>query len=252
MARPVSLFISYAQKDQDLRGQLETHLALLKRQNLIESWKDRTLLSGQDYQGIIDDRIEQADIVVLLLTPSFMSSSYCYEGEMARAMELNQRGEIRVIPVLCRPCDLTGAPFAKLQGLPTNHKPIVKWGDTDEAWLDVVKGLRQVVNAVKDRPPRQPQTTSQAAAAPTAPSPAAAPPAASDPVEVLRHLERLLPAQFEKVVFYCDINGHVQPGDLPPASAPQAQRAMELIRFFRSRASGLQPLVAAIGQATRV
>jgi internalin A len=37
--RTVRLFISYSHKDEDARDELETHLKLLQRQNIIDAWR---------------------------------------------------------------------------------------------------------------------------------------------------------------------------------------------------------------------
>jgi hypothetical protein len=54
-----------------------------------------------------------------------------------------------VIPIALRPADWTGAPFAGLQALPRDAKPITKWDDRDEAWTDVAKGLRKVIEQIR-------------------------------------------------------------------------------------------------------
>lgn len=59
-----------------------------------------------------------------------------------RVLERHSRSEARVIPIIVRPCDWRGAPFAELQALPKNGKPVTAWASPDEAWLDVAEGLR--------------------------------------------------------------------------------------------------------------
>ena len=38
---PLEVFYSYSHKDEELRDELEKHLALLQRTGLIASWHDR-------------------------------------------------------------------------------------------------------------------------------------------------------------------------------------------------------------------
>ena len=91
---------------------------------------------------MIDSHLEIADVILLLVSPDFLASRYCYDIEVRRAMELQQQGKARVIPVILRPCDWHSAPFAKLIALPRDGKPITKWPDRDEAFLDVVQQIR--------------------------------------------------------------------------------------------------------------
>ena len=66
---------------------------------------------------------------------------------MKRAMERHNRGEARVIPIILRPVSWQGAPFGKLQALPTDAKPIAlpSWHNLDRAYLDIIVGIRKVV-----------------------------------------------------------------------------------------------------------
>ena len=141
-----SVFFSYSHKDEALRDQLETHLALLKNQGLIDAWYDRRIIAGDEVDNAIFSKLETAEIILLLVSADFLSSAYCYSREMARAMERHQAGDARVIPVILRHCVWHGAPFGKLMAAPKDGKPITSWPDRDEALADVAK---QVTNAVE-------------------------------------------------------------------------------------------------------
>src|SRR5437016_3708622 len=97
---PVSVFYSYAHQDEALRQQLETHLSLLRRQGLISEWHDREILPGAEWGREIDEHLETASIILLLISADFLASDYCYDKEMTRALERHQRGEVRVIPII--------------------------------------------------------------------------------------------------------------------------------------------------------
>jgi TIR domain len=139
------LFFSYSHKDENLRDRLETHLAALKREGTIETWHDRRILAGDELADVIDDNINDADVVLLLVSPDFIASDYCYQIEMQRAMERHAAGEARVIPVVLKPCDWRSTPFGKLLVAPKDGRPVVSWPDQDEAFLDVVNKIRQSI-----------------------------------------------------------------------------------------------------------
>jgi hypothetical protein len=79
---------------------------------------------------------------LFLVSPDFLASPYCYDVEVARAMERHESGAARVIPVILRTCDWKRAPFGKLLATPSDGRPIAKWPDRDEAFLDVVDAIR--------------------------------------------------------------------------------------------------------------
>lgn len=145
-----TLFFSYSHKDESLRDELEVHLAMLKREGSIDAWHDRKILAGDDLDHAIDAKLVSADVILLLVSPDFLASSYCYDVEVKRAMERHHQGSARVIAVILRPCDWQSTPFAKLLVTPTDGKPITKWPDRDEAFLDVVKQIRK---ALPETPP---------------------------------------------------------------------------------------------------
>src|SRR5437773_3305852 len=137
----LEIYFSYHHKDEVLREELEKHLSLLKRQGLVTNWNDREIVAGQEWGGEIDKHINTADIILLLISPDFIASDYCYSIEMKRAMERHQAGEARVIPVILRPTDWEGTPFKQLQALPTNARAVTRWQNRDDALLDVVNGI---------------------------------------------------------------------------------------------------------------
>ncbi len=139
------IFFSYAHADEKLRKQLEKQLSLLQLQGLITGWHDRMVRAGTEWEDEIDSHLNTATIILLLISPDFMASGYCYGIEMKRAMERHQAGEAHVIPVILRPVFWKRAPFGKLQALPKNAKPVTLWQNRDEAFFDVAEGIRNAV-----------------------------------------------------------------------------------------------------------
>ncbi|MGB3047793.1 toll/interleukin-1 receptor domain-containing protein [Dokdonella sp.] len=159
-----SLFFSYSHKDEALRDRLEVHLASLKRSGAISVWHDRRITAGDPLGQRIDENLERADIILLLISPDFLASDYCHDIEMQRALERHAQGSARVIPVILKPCDWQHSPFASLLAAPTDGKPITRWPDEDEAFLDVVRQIRAALPAPGQAAPIQAQPTATRAA----------------------------------------------------------------------------------------
>ncbi|WP_438036742.1 pentapeptide repeat-containing protein [Sorangium sp. So ce204] len=149
---PVRLFFSYSHEDEGLRNDLEKHLAPLERDGLVRGWHDRRIAAGDEWAGQIDRNLEEADVILLLVSADFLASDYCFDREMKRALERHDAGKARVIPVLLRPTDWHSAPFARLQALPVDGKAVTSWQNQDEAWTEVAKGIRRAVDALRARP----------------------------------------------------------------------------------------------------
>src|SRR3712207_6751239 len=143
--KPLKIFCSYSHRDEEHLNDLRDWLRGLERQGLIESWHDREIVPGWEWEEAIDKNLRTADIVLLLVSPDFMASDYVNENEINKAVERHKRGEARVIPIILRPADWEWPPLNKLQALPKDARPITRWPDRDEAWLDVAKGIRRAV-----------------------------------------------------------------------------------------------------------
>jgi hypothetical protein len=141
----VSVFISYSHVDEELRKELGKHLKVLEHQGVIASWHDRKIGAGAEWEGVIDERLNEARIILLLVSPDFVYSQYCYDIEMKRALARHDERQALVIPVVLRAVRLKGTPFAKLQALPKDAKPVTTWADRDSAFVDVTDGLYDAI-----------------------------------------------------------------------------------------------------------
>jgi TIR domain len=142
------LFFSYSHRHSDLRDELEIHLAALKREGVLEPWHDRRIGAGKEFDNEISEHLAEADIILLLISPYFVASDYCYEIEMTRAMEKHKKGEARVIPVILEPCDWQKLPFGKLMATPKDGKPISKFPNKHDGFLEVTRAIRKAVEEV--------------------------------------------------------------------------------------------------------
>jgi len=152
---PIKIFCCYAHEDEALLNKLKAHLKPLQRQGLIDVWHDRDIGAGAEWEQEIKDQLNVAQIILLLVSPDFMDSDYCYGIEMQRAIERHEQGEAIVIPVILRPVYWQGAPFGKLQALPTDSKPITSsgWHNQGEAFFNVAEGIRKAVEkGISKRP----------------------------------------------------------------------------------------------------
>ncbi len=144
--KEISIFISYAHQDEKYRNQLELHLGFLKKSKLIKSWHDRKIMPGQEWQKEIDNQLNLADIILLLITPAFASSAYCWDVEVKRALERRGQGDTLVVPVIIQPVvGWEDTPLGKLQALPKNAKAVTLWKNHNEAFYNIAEGLREIL-----------------------------------------------------------------------------------------------------------
>jgi hypothetical protein len=142
--RPVRIFISYSPEDRTFRKELEKHMGSLRRSGLVEVWHDQMLSDGEDWAYERRRRLEGADIVLLLVSASYMAADDV-SAEMEVALARHRQGVVHVVPVILRSTLLHGSPIERFHWLPRGGRPIDTWPSRDEAWVSVVQGLRNVI-----------------------------------------------------------------------------------------------------------
>ncbi|MEC4593540.1 toll/interleukin-1 receptor domain-containing protein [Nitrospirillum amazonense] len=140
----VRVFMSYSHVDEALRDRLEVHLAPLKRQG-VALWHDRRLLAGDALEDGIGAALAEADVVLLLVSPDFLASPACHDGEMQHAVDRHRTGRARVIPVILRACDWLSTPLRHLLAVPRDGRPVTLWPDQDQALHEVAVAIRRAV-----------------------------------------------------------------------------------------------------------
>lgn len=142
-----SVFISYARQDKEMCQKLCDHLGGLRNGGFIEDWTDGQIIPGQEWESEIVRQLEDADIILLLVTSSFLGSEFIGRVELVRALERHRQGEAIVIPVILRPADWESAGLERLQALPKDGKPVSSWPDREAGYVEIARGLRHVVES---------------------------------------------------------------------------------------------------------
>jgi hypothetical protein len=137
------LFYSYSRKDEEWCDRLAAHLQGLGNRLLAEAWYDRKMRPGDDWAEEISDHLDQADIVILLVSANYFQSLFC-GLEAERAMERHTKGQTVVIPVMLRHYNLSGAVFSHLHTCPPPDRPI-----DSAAWPDKELALKTVSEEVE-------------------------------------------------------------------------------------------------------
>jgi len=144
----IEIFCCYARKDQPLLQELKVHLFPLQRQGIITLWNDTDISPGANWEEEIEKHLNTAQIILLLVSPDFIASEYCYSKELQRAMKRHEVGEVHVIPIILRPVIWKNMLFGHLEALPTDAKPITSslWHNLDEALFDVAQGIEKLIH----------------------------------------------------------------------------------------------------------
>lgn len=147
----IKVFLSYAHQDSQFKETLQEHLTMLKRNKIIETWNDRDISPGSNWESDIKKHLDNANVILCLVSSSFLASNYCYCKEFEYSLEKHNEGKCIIVPIIIRDCDWADSPLGKIQGLPTDAKAVKLWDDHDTAWKDVVNGLKKLIDELKKK-----------------------------------------------------------------------------------------------------
>jgi internalin A len=145
MMAALEIFFSYAHKDEVWLKRIETSLMGLVRRDLIHVWHDGNISQGTEWLAEMKERLEMSQIIVLLVSPDFIASDFCWNVEMPRVIERHQEGSARVIPIIVRPANWKKTLLQDFQALPRNGKALSTWKDKDSALQEVAEDIERIV-----------------------------------------------------------------------------------------------------------
>jgi small GTP-binding protein len=139
---PLKIFISYSHKDETFKDELVTMLAGLQRRGIVDAWQDRRIEAGDEWYKSIQDAMDECDLALLLVSADYLASRFIQEEEQPKLLQRRQEMQLRVIPIIVRPCTWQSEPVLKdLQALPKDGKPVITFsidtGARDQVWTDI-------------------------------------------------------------------------------------------------------------------
>jgi hypothetical protein len=140
--RPITIFVAYAPDDERYRQLLERELWTLSRQGLNIIWDFFNVTTSLDLIMDTDNPLDMSDLILLLVSPDFVSLDFCYNQAMQQAVDRHKRGAW-VSPILLRKSRWERTPFGikPLPVLPKNRVPVKEWLDEDAAFFDISEGI---------------------------------------------------------------------------------------------------------------
>ena len=109
------------------------------------------MLPGDTVDAEIAEKLRSADLVLVLVSPSFIRSEYCWDVELKNAIERHERGEARVIPGVLRPCQWQLTPLMALLAMPTDGRAVINWPNRDTAYDNVARGIAKLAKTMRQK-----------------------------------------------------------------------------------------------------
>lgn len=156
----ITLFCVYAKTDEFYYHILEKHLNDLKQEGYIASWYNRQVTAGVNWSCVADPHINTATVILLILSPSLISSDYCQGFEMQRAYERYATKDASIFPILLSSVDQRETLLASAQIVSTGVEPLLCSLDHDEPFIHVLHTLRTTLVNLRNSVLQTPQASS--------------------------------------------------------------------------------------------
>lgn len=165
----MNIFIAFANQDRDVRDKLLRQMNLVKDRQGWNIWTAKEIKAGERWGEEIERRLQDSEVVILLLSTDFFNSKYITETELPKVLEKHQRGECLIIPVIARPCHWKETSFGEyaqlgdIQALPIGEVALNEQPNEDRAYFEVVAGIKDSIRAFRERISAQQLALRQAA-----------------------------------------------------------------------------------------
>ena len=143
-------FVAYSKADSSAVKRLVVHLKGLEYEGLIETWHDRQIAPGDEWDSKIRAEISAADVIIFCVSADLLATDYVQRVEIPKAIARQEQGKATVIPVIFKNCAWQGHALGKLQAIPAKGGTVQEYirnGDPDDIWTEVASAVRDAVRA---------------------------------------------------------------------------------------------------------
>lgn len=144
-------FISYSGSDEDryLKNKFKSSLVPLSYSGKITFWDKDDIYAGDEIEKQIEKQMDNSHIIFIMVSPDLLSSESFWNKKYKKIIEKHENNEAILVPIIIRPCLLESVEFVKIEALPSNKEPVTKWKNRDDAWLNVARGIENLLNSDK-------------------------------------------------------------------------------------------------------
>jgi len=143
------IFISYSHKDGHWKDRLVKHLTVLSLEGFCEVWDDRRIDVGDDWKPEIEKALNEADIVILMVSTDFLVSNFIRAEEVPMLLKRRKTQGLWVIPLFVKPCPWKKVEWLnKIQGEPRDGKTLEErdqGGQAEKIMADLAEKIAEKI-----------------------------------------------------------------------------------------------------------
>jgi hypothetical protein len=130
-ALPIKVFISHSHEDTSWAERLRVRIGA-SSEGALDVWSDARLGSGGNWRARLEQAIRTANLIVVLLSPDYVLSSFVSLVELPLILSRGREGAAAIIPIVLRPIQLPReSPLWRWQFVNLPDRPLVSLGSSD-------------------------------------------------------------------------------------------------------------------------
>jgi hypothetical protein len=139
------VFISYSHTDGKWLKELQIHLKPYVRNARIAVWDDSMIKAGAIWKESIRQALASAKVAVLLVSPTFLASTFIAEEELPPLLEAAKNEGVAILWVPVRPSSFEVTPIAAYRAVHAPEKPLASLSPTarDKALVKICAMIQQ-------------------------------------------------------------------------------------------------------------
>lgn len=151
--KEIKIYMAYARSndDEEFVRQFKKMLKQLGRLPKVTCF-DIGISAGTEWRKKKQGQLETADIILLLVSWTFLDSDYCVSTELGQAIESHKSGRSRVIPIILQKCPWEDTQLNDLEPLPKDGPPFEEWPSWAQALNNTYEGIKQVIKELQSPP----------------------------------------------------------------------------------------------------
>ncbi len=153
-AERLNIFISYSHKDDIWRKKIEESLQPLVRSGKVEAWSDKAIVPGAKWHDEIDAALDAAHVALLLVSPSFLGSSFIMTEELPYLLRAAEQRGVAIVWVPVEHSLYEETPLKHIQAAWDTARPLKKLSGANrsEAMVQIAQTIRQLAFHKQSRP----------------------------------------------------------------------------------------------------
>lgn len=147
---PLSIYIAHTQNDFRFIQKVEEILRTIAYQERNINYQFGEIDPDVRWKTIRHNYLASVDLILLLVTSSFVSTDYCYSEQLKLAILRHNEERSYIIPILLQACLWDGTPFANLHTItPHNRKAVDEWTKSGRAFKEIGNDIRNAVRCIR-------------------------------------------------------------------------------------------------------